>query len=138
MIATGSGAVGVGTARNYYVPVRVRMLDSEPEEDLGRWDHVAEASLEVPSGLLLVYGPTEWPKVARKDAEPGYCGVLVYYAGMEMTSTRWCSGRRIHTAWSRGCETLGLVLERLRLILAFSHAIYRSVRAGATTQRDCV
>ena len=92
MIATGSGAVGVGTARNYHVPVRVRMLDSEPEEDLGRWDHVAEASLEVPSGLLLVYGPTEWPKVARKDAEPGFCGVLVYYAGLGTVSLNRLDG----------------------------------------------
>ena len=98
MIATGPGVVGVGTARNYHVPVTVRMLDSEPEEDLGRWDHVTEASLAVPSGRLLVSGPTEWPDVRRIAIKPGHYRAQTWRVWPRMgstatTSMRWCSGR---------------------------------------------
>jgi hypothetical protein len=93
MIATGPGVVGVCTARNYHVPVTVQVLDSEPEEDLGPWDHVAEASLEFPSGCLMVYGPTEWPNVTRTEVEPGYYRVRVYYAGLETVSPNGIDGK---------------------------------------------
>ena len=33
-----------------------------------------------------------WPKVARKEAEPGYNGVLVYYAGLDTVSLNRLDG----------------------------------------------
>jgi len=92
MIATAPGAVGVGTARNYHVPVTVRMLDSEPEEDLGRWDHVTEASLAVPSGRLLVSGPTEWPNVRRIAIKPGLYRARVHCANLESVAQNGIDG----------------------------------------------
>ena len=92
MIATGPGVVGVGTARNYQVPVTVRMLDSEPGEALGRWDHVTEASLAVPSGRLLVSGPTDWPNVRRIAIEPGYYRARVHCANLESVAQNGIDG----------------------------------------------
>jgi hypothetical protein len=92
MIATGPGVVGVGTARNYHVPVTVRMLDSEPGEELGRWDHVSEASLAVPSGRLLVCGPTEWPDVRRIAIKPGHYRARVHCANLESVAQNGIDG----------------------------------------------
>ena len=92
MIATGPGVVGVGTARNYHVPVTVRMLDSEPEEELGRWDHVTEASLAVASGRLLVCGPSDWPDAERLAIEPSDYRVRVYYARLESVAANGIDG----------------------------------------------
>ena len=92
MIATGPGVVGAGTARNYHVPVTVRMLDSESEEDLGRWDHVSEASLGGPSGRLLVSGSTEWPNVRRIAIEPGHYRARVHCANLESVAQNGIDG----------------------------------------------
>lgn len=40
--------------RNMTVPVDLEILDSEPEEDSGNWQHIAEASLDLPSGKLQI------------------------------------------------------------------------------------
>src|SRR5215213_7910681 len=53
MIATGPGVVGVGTARKSR-PRDGKDARLRAGEDLGRWDHVTEASLAGPSGRLLV------------------------------------------------------------------------------------
>jgi hypothetical protein len=115
MIATGPGVVGVGTARNYLVPVTVRMLDSEPEEELGRWDHVTEASLAVPSGRLLVYGPTEWPDVERIAIEPGHYRARVHCAKLESVAQNWIDGDDFYEVvlWP-GAEEPPRVLKRSR------------------------
>ena len=94
MLATGPGIVGVGTARNFHVPVTVCVRDSEPEEeDLGRWDHVAEASLPVPSGCLMVRGCTEARRNAARIAfEPGLYRVCVYYLNLDSVSANGIEG----------------------------------------------
>jgi hypothetical protein len=113
LIAVGPGVVAVGTARNYYVPVAVRTLDESPEEDLNRWDHVAEVSLSVPSGCLLIYGPTEWPNVARMALEPGHYVVRVYYEHLESVSQNGLEGDDSYEAalWP-GPEKVPQVLKR--------------------------
>jgi len=93
MLATGPGGVAVGTARHYSVPVKVRVLDSEPEDNLDHWDHVTEASLSVPSGKLVVVGPTEYrPDAPRITVAPGDYRVRVYYANLESVAANGIDG----------------------------------------------
>ncbi len=40
--------------RNMSVPVDLEILDSEPDEDFKNWNHIAEASLDLPSGKLQI------------------------------------------------------------------------------------
>ncbi len=40
--------------RNMTVPVDLEIFDSEPEEDFENWQHIAEASLNLPSGKLQI------------------------------------------------------------------------------------
>jgi len=113
LIAVGPGVVAVSTARNYHVPVAIRTLHAAPEEDLNRWDYVAEASLSVPSGRLLIYGPTEWPNVARKAIEPDQYVVRVYYAGLETVGSNVLEGDDYYeVALWPGPEKVPLVLKR--------------------------
>lgn len=41
--------------RNMTVPVEIEVAAAAPDLDLGGWDHVAEASLELPSGRLEIH-----------------------------------------------------------------------------------
>lgn len=56
MIAVEPGIVGVATVRNMDVPLRVDLLDGRPNDDFSAWDHVAEASLDAPSGQIVIAG----------------------------------------------------------------------------------
>src|SRR5215216_2363542 len=40
--------------RNMTVPVDLEIVDSAPDEDFENWDHIAEASLDLPSGKLQI------------------------------------------------------------------------------------
>src|SRR4051812_20597858 len=48
------GAIAVGTGSYDYVLVSLDVLEAEPEDDSAIHDHVAEASLEVRAGRLLI------------------------------------------------------------------------------------
>ena len=113
MIATGPGVVGVGTARNFDVPVTVRILDSEPEEDPDRWDHVAEAPLALPSGELLIFGPTDWPDAERLAIEPGHYRARVHCANLESVAQIGIDGEDFYEVvlWP-GAEEPPRVLKR--------------------------
>lgn len=92
-IAVGRGVVGVQTARNYLVPVTVELRDSEPQENWDLWDHIAECSLEVPSGQLIIYGPTEFPEEApRLLLRPGTYRARIYYGGLDSVANNGLDG----------------------------------------------
>lgn len=72
MLAVAPGAIGVGTVRNLDVPVTIEILESEPTNDLERWDQVTECSLRTSSGRLVVAGCTDYfPDAARIGIAPG-------------------------------------------------------------------
>ncbi|WP_019904948.1 hypothetical protein [Methylobacterium sp. 77] len=54
-IKTGPFVVVVQPERNMDVPVEVEIRDEPPDLDLDAWDHVAEASLDLPSGKLEIH-----------------------------------------------------------------------------------
>jgi len=54
-IKTGPHVVVIQPERNMTVPVTLEVCSSPPNLDVAGWDHVAEASLELPSGLLEIH-----------------------------------------------------------------------------------
>lgn len=82
-LPVGPGIVGVGTASYDYVDVVVDITDKAPDDDFGGWDHVAEASLEVPSGGIAIDGCTSYrPEEVRIRVTPGTYRVRVYCGGL--------------------------------------------------------
>jgi hypothetical protein len=94
-LAVGPGVIGVGTARNMPVPVTVKVLEEEPEEVMGDWDQVTEASLSIRSSRLVVAGCTEYfPDAARISLPPGDYRVRVFYGDLRVGIRRWTRWKR--------------------------------------------
>ncbi|SFU88345.1 hypothetical protein SAMN02799631_02888 [Methylobacterium sp. 174MFSha1.1] len=76
--------VVVQPERNMEVPVEVEVVRDAPPLDLDRWDHVAEASLALPSGRLEIHECTGGsvdvvpvaPGIYRVRAEHGGLGTI--------------------------------------------------------------
>jgi len=84
MLAVAPGVIGVGTVWNMDVPVEVEVLDSQPNDNFNEWDHVTEASLEVPSGRIIIAGCTDYlPDAARITVQPGTYKVRIYYGALD-------------------------------------------------------
>jgi hypothetical protein len=70
-IKTGPHVVVVQPARNTTVPVEVEVHDVDPGFEPAVWDHIAEASLYLPTGRLEVHECTGGP-VAEFKVSPGW------------------------------------------------------------------
>jgi hypothetical protein len=70
-IKTGPYVVVIQPERNMTVQAEVEIHETEPALDLGAWDHVAEASLQLPTGQLEVHECTGGP-VAEFTVPPGW------------------------------------------------------------------
>jgi hypothetical protein len=81
-IKTGPHAVVILPERNMTVTVEVEIHDTEPPCDADRWDHVAEASLHLPTGQLLVEECTGGA-VADFRIEPGWYRVRSHHGGFD-------------------------------------------------------
>lgn len=94
MIAVAPGIIGVGTARNTTVPVRIDIAEAQPANDFAHWDQVTEASLEVPSGRIVVAGPSDYfPGAQRLPVSPGTYRVRVYARGLGSISASGLEGQ---------------------------------------------
>ncbi len=83
----GPHAAIVHTARNMIVPVSVEWHDARPQPDVERYQHVAEASFDCPSGILIVAGLTDYePSASRLAVEPGRLGVRANMSGLDTIS----------------------------------------------------
>jgi hypothetical protein len=76
------------TARYVTVPLDVEIRAGPPgPEDFAGWDHVVEASLDLPSGCLVVRGPTDGPdEEHRIGLARGLYRARVYYGGVYTVS----------------------------------------------------
>lgn len=70
-IKTGPNVVAIVTARNMTVPVTVEILEIEPPLAINDWDHVAEASLDLPTGHLQLH-ECGTAAVADFEVAPGW------------------------------------------------------------------
>src|SRR5262245_44330484 len=80
-IKTGRHVVVILPARNMSVPVEIEIHDSEPPLHPDGWDHIAEASLNLPGGELQVHRCTLGP-VADWTLEPGWYRVRSCQGGL--------------------------------------------------------
>ena len=81
-LKTGPNVVAILTARNMDVPVTVEIVEAEPSLDLAAWDHVAEASLRLPTGHLQLHECTGGA-VADFDITPGRYRIRLYQGGLD-------------------------------------------------------
>jgi hypothetical protein len=80
-VAVGKGILGIGTGSYDFVKVRVEHHDSNPHLDLGQWDHVAEAGLDVETELILVMGCLS-PTGLFFEVKPGHYRVRACQANL--------------------------------------------------------
>lgn len=75
-LAVTEQTLGIGTEVNMYVDVTVETLDLPPAQVFDGFDHVVEASIEVPSGRIAILGCTDYlPDAARFEAPKGFVRV---------------------------------------------------------------
>ena len=80
-IKTGDHVVVIQPERNYTVPVVIETHDSEPSVTEGDWDHIAEASLHLPTGALQVHECTGGI-VTDFEVPPGWYRVRSLHANL--------------------------------------------------------
>jgi hypothetical protein len=81
-IKTGPHVVVIQPERNMTVAVEIEIHDTEPAPNPEEWDHVAEASLHLPTGQLQVHECTGGA-VAIFDVEPGWYRVRSFHGGFD-------------------------------------------------------
>ncbi|CAA2137377.1 hypothetical protein [Methylobacterium bullatum] len=67
--------------RNMSVPVELDIVDAPPDEALDLWDHVVEASLDLPSGRLEIHECTGG-SIDILSVAPGTYRVRVCFGGL--------------------------------------------------------
>jgi hypothetical protein len=78
--------------RNDEIPVILEIHEAEPACDMADWDHVAEASLHLPSGQLEVHECTGGP-VANIALDPGWYRVRSFHGGFGTIDPRTGEGQ---------------------------------------------
>lgn len=93
MFVQGTGYVGVGTARDTVVPVRVRVHSLEPSLDPAHWDRVVMGTIDIPSGELVISGVTDNEMTGgRIEVAPGTYCLRVLYENLNSISSDGLSG----------------------------------------------
>jgi hypothetical protein len=84
-LGTLPNTIAVGTRRwGGDIDVDIELLDQRPTIDYNEWDHIAECSLDVPSGRIRTYGCLSDPDTTPTlDLPPGTYRVLIYYGGFD-------------------------------------------------------
>jgi len=89
-LATGGTAICPGTLRNVEVQVVVHVVDSEPDVSLTEVDHAVEASLELPSGTVVVMSCTAYfPDAPRFKVPAGAYRALSFMKGVAGIQSEW-------------------------------------------------
>ena len=91
-IKVGRNFVVFQPARNMTVPVEVEVHDADPGFDSALWDHIAEASLNLPTGHLQVDECTGGT-VAQFAVTPGWYRVRCLHGGLGTLSANALEGR---------------------------------------------
>lgn len=78
--------------RNMTVPVRVTLLEREPKIELGRYDHVVQGSVALPTGQLQVHECTGGEVLVWK-VKPGGYRVLALFSGLGTLSSNGLEGQ---------------------------------------------
>jgi len=113
LFAIALGIIGMSTARNTDVPVKVTLTKSAPpSDDIADWDQVVEASITISSGTIIIAGPTDYlPDAVRIPVEPGTYRVRLYYAHLESISEDGLEGEDQYQIilWSEGYKASSIL-----------------------------
>lgn len=93
--------VGVGTARRVRVPVAFEARTVEPDQNPDVWDHIAEASLRVDSGSILISYDGRSSSVLGSTCLQVTTEFRVYWTGLDTISANGLRGsdRYYAVAW---------------------------------------
>jgi hypothetical protein len=81
------GTLCLLTKRNFTVPLTISLRANAPTDDFTSWDRVIEARLDVPSGCIVVHGPSDYfPEAPRVTVAPGVYRARVCYGGLATVS----------------------------------------------------
>jgi hypothetical protein len=90
MLAVDECALCPGTLRNIEVEVELVILKEPPLVKVETYDHVAEGSLAVPSGIVVVMGCTGYlPDAPRVSVAPGTYQALFLVSGADTITNEW-------------------------------------------------
>src|SRR5262252_10993939 len=81
-IKTAPHVVVIQPESDIDILVEIEIHEAEPASDRGKWDHIAEASLHVPTGQLQVHECTGGP-VADFQVNKGWYRVHSFHAGLD-------------------------------------------------------
>lgn len=90
-VAAAPFVVAIQPDRNLTVPVEVELLDHRPDDDFVAWDHVAEASLDLPSGRLEIQ-ECMGDLIDLWLVAPGQYRVRAYFGGLDTIDTLGIDG----------------------------------------------
>jgi hypothetical protein len=117
-LALGKGIIAVGTERNFTVPFSLEIHDSEPEDDFSAWDKINECSIDIPSGIIVISGCTDYrPDSARVQVNPGLYRARIYYGGLD-TITDFDKGEDHYkmVLWMAPYSSLRILKERKKKV----------------------
>ena len=81
------GVIAVGTIAYGVVHVDVELWDGAPADADAAWDHVVQASLETPSGRVVLGSVEGWERGSGEvEIQPGSYRVRVAWAGLEASA----------------------------------------------------
>lgn len=87
MLALAEGIIGVGTVRNMIIPVEVAIWESEPTDNITKWDKINECDINIPSGKLVVTGCADYfPEAKRIVVKSGLYRARIYYGNLNSLS----------------------------------------------------
>jgi hypothetical protein len=85
LVKVAPNVVVIQPVRDFTVPVELEVHESDPGVDLESWDHVAECSIDLPSGHLHVEECTG-AAVFSVELEPGTYRVRALFSGLDSLS----------------------------------------------------
>ena len=97
-IKTGPYVVVIQPERNTLISVVIEIHDADPEFDMAAWDHIAEASLHLPTGQLQIHECTGG-SVAELVVEPGWYRVRSLGGGFATLSEREVRDHYLIVLW---------------------------------------
>lgn len=96
LLAVTEGTIGVGTVRNMFVPVTIKVFDIEPEflsDEEGVIDKINECDIEVTSGKIVIAGCTDYfPDAKRIELKNGVYRARIYYGNLNKLSENGLEG----------------------------------------------
>jgi hypothetical protein len=96
MIKVKPNVVVICPRRNMTVDVELDVFPGDPKFDESRWDHIAECSLELPTGRLQVDQWSGGP-VLNLSVAPGCYRVRALYSGLDTISEDGLDGSDKYT-----------------------------------------